>query len=773
MNNTYRTRIYALILPIIAFIMIPFQVYGQFSVSGQVTDASTGKELTGVHVYLPGLKKGTVTDTDGGYELSGLPKGTITIEFSYLGYQTASKDIQFGAGQDKTLNVQLKPTTYQANQLVVLGNRLQNQNDFPQPTDVLSQQAITMSSHSTLWKTLEQTPGIARISNGPGIERPVIRGLSSNRILILNQNMPYNYQKWDPESGLSLSGNGTEQVQVIKGPATLMYGQGALGGVVNLIGEHPAPVGQINGDYTLKAFSNTVGINNNLSLKGSNTGYFWGIRGGFDSNADYTAGNGEDIPNTRYNDAQLHGFAGITRSWGSTKITYQFHQHENGIVDLKDLGQQDSGEKKPREIEKPYHKLTDNSILSETHMALGDGWMNVNLSFQNNEQQEFDAAPADTAKDAGIDLVLNTFNYQAKYDKPLSGNMHLHVGLQGDLQHNESKGEEAFIPNADIFDLGGFGLLTYQQSSLKLQAGIRYDIRSLKTKPPEEGGTGQTRTVPDEIDRNFNNFSWSAGATYNILPFWNIKTNIGAAFRAPNLAELTADGLLKEANRYEIGDNNLSPERNVEWDLGTNINTEDVTFSVSAYYNWVSNYIYQELQPTYYVEPQPNGQSNVYNIVKFRQHNAELWGGETQLSIHPQQLSWFHFTTAFSMVVGQLTDNAKKPLPMIPAHRWKNTLRLTSQNMGSLKNSYVEVGLDTYLKQDRISTLELATPGYTLTHAGLGASVPWGKQLVDINLAVHNLFDITYYNHLSWLKYDGIYNMGRNISLTVHIPFGL
>lgn len=757
-------------------------LHAQHTVQGTVTNAETGQPLPNVNVYIYELNKGTVTDENGHFQLQNLPGGPFTITFSFIGFKKVNRTIDFKSDADTNLSISLERTILQGEELLITGSRVYAASALPLGTSVVTNEDIVNEGDPSLWETVQKKPGASIQTNGPGIERPVIRGLATDRIEIVNRGSEYHYQTWDPESGLSMNGNGIEQVEIIRGPESLQYGSGAMGGVISLAQDQPAPVGKTVGLYQGGVFSNTAGINNKIALKQAREGAFWGFSGSFDTHADYEPGSGEseteeserEAPNSRYNNLQLQANGGLTRSWGTTRLSYEYLQHKNGIIEMEEGIEGAEEEAEGRSIHRPYHNLENHSLVSVTNWYQGATNANLTLGLQSNQQQEFEGE-GEGEEEAAMDLTLNAVNYNLNVNHALGSSVTLNAGIDGDVQHNESKGEETFVPNADILNAGLFAILQWKTApEFTLRGGARFDYSKVKTSPPEEeGGNAEEERlfdIPEETDRNFNSASGSLGLIYHPAPQWEIKTNAAVGFRTPNIAELTADGLLREVRQYQVGDNDLSAEHNLEGDIGIAYTGANVSVDVNTFYNYINNFIYQQQQGEVEVET-PDG-PETYDVYYYRQAAARLWGGETGLTIHPQTMPWLQLASSFELVIGEFADQDGY-LPLMSAPHWTNSLMLSRPAIGPFQNTRLELSLSQYFRQSRNAAFEEETPGYLLTDVSLGAELPLHSNQVHFSLAVHNLFDVRYTSHLSLLKREGIPNMGRNISFIARIPFNL
>jgi len=758
----------------------------QYQIHGRVVDQEADAPLSGVHVFLPRLHRGTVTDSTGGFLLAGLGSGIWTVEFSRVGYEKRVGTFATGTTEEPALVVALTPKTVLAGEALILADDPRHTADVPQYALSIDQSDRLESGRMSLWEHLDELPGIARSTNGPGIERPFIRGLSAGRILLMTQGLPYAYQTWDPEAGLATNGNGTEQIDVIQGPATLRYGPGAMGGVIHLAPEYPAPQGGVVGSYTGGLFSNTEGLYSELALKQTKDRWFWGARGSFDSHADYKAerdGEGanqaldknekEDeeegrVPNSRYD--HLHGqvFGGTSRDWGSSRLTYQFLRHRNGIVEAEEEeGREEEGE---REIVPPYHSLMDHIMTSDTEIQAGKGWVHAIVGFQLNEQAEYEPAgetDREQKGEAAMELKLTTVHARVDYSTPLNNGWSLTTGVQGAVQESESEGEEPFVPSSEKKQLGIFGLARWERGAVLVEGGVRYDVQSLETSPakleagaePLPEGEGPT----SEIEREFGLVSGSLGGTYRVGDGRYVKVNLGVGNRAPDVAELTANGLLREVRRYLVGDEELDPEYNVEGDVTLGWEFEAASISVGGFVNRIGNYTYLF---TF-------GETEVwFPVYLYRQADATFKGGHAEVVIHPNAAKGFRIFSRVDVVLARLDQGGGIDAPMIPAPQLSNGIEVRRSDVGAFSSLTFRAELDMFLKQDRVAPWESPSEGYSLVNASVNAYIPWGGRAVTVGLHGLNLLNKAYVSHLSLLKEDGIPDIGRSVNLTVSVPFG-
>ncbi|MGI9544741.1 MAG: TonB-dependent receptor plug domain-containing protein, partial [Cyclobacteriaceae bacterium] len=587
---------------------------------------------------------------------------------------------------------------------------------------------------------------------GVNIGKPVIRGLSYNRVLVYTQGIRLENQQWGDEHGLGLMEMGIDKVEIIKGPSSMLYGSDAMGGVLHLIEERPAAPEKIQGDYNLKLFSNTQGYNTNLGFKGASNKLRYGIRAGLQSHADYKMGNGNRVTNSRFSDAGVKANLGLNYNWMITNFNYQFIGSEVGIPEEVAL------QSTSRKEMSPYQALDSHLFSNQTSFFINNSRLKANLGYSRNQRKEFEEdAPPENGP--ALDMQLSTFSYDIKWYLPSNEKSTFILGIQGLSQQNSNSGEEVLIPDAEVNDFGGLVLGKYSLSDFSIQTGLRFDRRHIQTN--QIGELGEQGFVPS-IDRNFTSLNGALGATYQHKEEWLLRANFATGFRAPNLAELASNGPHEGTNRYEICNPDLQNERNYEVDLGAEWQTKHISFVLTGFYNYISDYIF--LTPTNsFIEGE-----QVYNFI---QDDANLKGFESALHIHPHPLDWLHFESGFSLVNAQRTDGEE--LPLIPAYKLNNVIRAEFNHWENVSNAFFQVSIKTAFRQSRISEFETITPGYTLVNIGIGSQLKIGNQIADWNLTINNLLDHNYYDHLSRLKVNGINNIGRNTSLGLKVPFGI
>ncbi len=723
------------------FIGLSAVVAAQNSITGIVVDVKN-QPLKNVSVYAPELHKGTTTDENGKYKLNQIPTGTIKLTFVLVGYATQNNTLTIKESEN-ILNVIMEEKIFQMDEVIVSTafNKLQSQNVMK--VEHASMRSLQENGSATLIEGIATMPGVSQISTGTSIGKPVIRGLSGNRVLVYSQGVRIENQQFGEEHGLGLNDSGIESVEVIKGPASLLYGSDALGGVLYFNPEKFANARTSSTNFSQRVFSNTIGSATNLGFKTSTENWKFLGRGSYTTHSDYRIPEGKRVTNTRFNETDFKTGIGYSDGKFSTVFRYNYNSLDIGIPES---GVSDQTSSKKTDFPKQgieSHLLSLNSIF-----FLENSKLDVNLGFIENDRKEFE-----DSENASLYMILKTFNYDVKYHLPSIGKLESIVGVQGMIQNNANYGSEYLIPDATTSDIGVFGTFNYQWNSTVLQTGLRYDTRNITTQ--NYGALGEEGSFT-AITKNYESFNASAGVKTNIGEQLTFRLNLASGFRAPNLAELTSNGVHEGSNRYEVGNPNLKTEQNLQTDINLEYNDSHFEFFVNGFYNKINNYIYSS----------PTGDIRDDNVVfDYVQNNAYLYGGEIGLHFHPHPLDWLHINSSFESVTGKKENGDY--LPFIPANNWNNAIRVDFKQAKWLSDGYASFDVSHTFDQRNVSGFETQTNDYTLLGIGLGGKITIGKTKFDVNLNGNNLLDKKYIAHLSRLKTDGIPNIGRNVVVGV------
>lgn len=728
-------------------------LYAQNTINGVVKDATNQDNLAFVNIYFPDLEKGVATDENGQFTIDNLPSGSYNILFSIIGYQT--KSLKLTIPSTDKIEIKLEPSAIEMQSIIISTPFHKLQRDNVMKVEQKSIKDLKTKGAITLADGITNIAGVESVTTGMSIGKPVIRGLSSNRVLVYTQGVRLENQQFGGEHGLGINDAGIESVEVIKGPASLLYGSDALGGVLYLNPERFAENGKSAGDFSGNYFSNTQGFNTNAGFKTSNNNWKLLFRGSLAEHADY---NTEDyrVTNTRFREQDFKAGVGYQVSKFKTEFRYNVNHSKLGIPE--EIGEQ-STNKTPL---LPYQDITNHVFSNKSTLFFNDSRLDINLGYIYNDRKEFEEEHDhdheededddhaeeeheeeehhdDEILEAALHMKLKTANYDVKYSLPQLGRFETIVGVQGMQQTNANYGEEQLIPDATTNDFGVLGTSHIHFEKSDIQIGARFDTRTID--------------VLNGLNKNFNSFNGAFGVKTDIAKNITARINLATGFRAPNLSELTSEGSHEGTNRYEIGNENLKSEQNFQTDLSFEFQNEHLELFANGFYNKINNYIF--LSPDgNFVNDDP--------VFLYLQDDAYLYGGEFGLHLHPHPIDWLHFESSFEMVTGK--QDSDTYLPLIPANTITNMVRVEFEK-NWFEDGYAFIKLLTAFDQNNVSTFETNTDGYSLLSAGFGGVFTVFNNELQITISGNNLTNKAYINHLSRLKSDGIFNMGRNINL--------
>ena len=714
----------------------------QNKVVGTIKDKQN-RNVSGVTINIPELHKETISDENGTYSFVNLPNGSFRIVFSFIRFATQSKEITINQKELK-LDIVLEETLHQMDEVIISTafNKLQSQNVMK--VEHQSMKSLSQKGTSTLIEGLATIPGVSQVSTGTSIGKPVIRGLSGNRVLVYSQGVRMENQQFGEEHGLGLNDSGIESVEVIKGPASLLYGSDAIGGVLYFNPEKFASPNAVDANFSQKLFSNTNGSNSSMGVKASSDNFKFLARGSYNTHADYKVPEGDRVTNTRYTETDFKTALGYSNSKFTSTLRYNFNKLDLGIPENGYANQTST-----KITTFPKQAVFANILSFNNTIFFKKSKLDADLGYISNDRSEFENSTI-----ANLHMKLNTLNYNVKYYLPKFGKFESIIGTQGMHQTNINSGDEYLIPDATTNDFGIFGTANYEWDKNVIQAGIRFDNRAVTTT---EHGIPGTQGYFQAIDKKFQSFNSSLGFKTDLKKNLILRLNVASGFRAPNLAELTSNGVHEGSNRYEIGNINLQNEQNFQTDFNVEYRNPHFELFVNGFYNHINNYIFIA----------PNGNViNGFNAYDYTQANANLYGGEAGIHFHPHPLDWLHITSSFESVTGKKQNGDY--LPLIPANKWNNSIKTEVKSTKYLKDSFAVLNIEYTLPQNNPGQFETKSDDYTLINLGLGSKVTLGKTAFEVNLNGNNLLNKTYISHLSRLKPDGIPNIGRNIILGVN-----
>ena len=771
----------------------PLILKGSFS--GKVTDAKTGKPVADATVYITDIKSGTASDANGNFTFKNIPEGNHLVEISHVGYTSIVENISIGSDTKK--DFALAENIVENNAVVVTGVTGATQlKKVPFAVSVMRSKDLFQTTSTNIIEAITKNAGVATLASGPAISKPVIRGLGYNRVLTINDGVRQEGQQWGDEHGIEVDEASVNKIELLKGPASIIYGSDAMAGVVNIITNVPVPANTVKANISSNYQSNNRLRSLNANIGGNKNGFNWNLYSSNKAAADYKNKYDGFVYNSKFKENNLGGYAGYNGNWGFSHLLFSNFDLKAGLVE----GERDStgrfikpvaggGEAAATDTDFkstlpqiPQQRIRHFKIATDNSIKTGNGRITFNIGFQHNQREEFGNIDAPEERELYFDL--KTVTYTGQYHFAEKNGWKTSVGINGMQQSNTNKGEEQLIPDYSLFDLGTY---IYSQKTMKkttLSGGLRYDSRTVDANDLMEGNG--VKSIG--FKKSFSNISGSAGVAIQATEKLNLKLNVARGFRAPSIPELASNGAHEGTNRYEYGDNNLKSETSLQFDAGLDYSTEHISLGLSSYYNRFSNFIfYSKLEAAGGGDSLVDVNGDLIPAFKFNQRKAALAGFEMNFDIHPHPLDWLHIENTFSYVNGTFAKaiEGSKNIPFIPAPKLVTEVRGNFNHLSkAVHDLYVKVELDNTFAQNNIFSAystETTTKGYSLLNVGAGADFVNRKKqpVLNISFSVINLTDAAYQNHLSRLKYaaenlatgrNGVFNMGRNFSIKVNVP---
>jgi iron complex outermembrane receptor protein len=657
------------------------------------------------------------------------------------------------------------------------------------PMSIVSPKVLQATASTNIIDAIAHQPGVSQLTTGGSISKPIIRGLGYNRVVVMSEGVRQEGQQWGDEHGVEVDGNSVNSIEILKGPASLMYGSDAMAGVVILHQQPTLAEGEMKANVSSEYQTNNGLFGYHLQVAGNKKGFVWDA--GWSQKMAHAYKNKYDgyVPGSQFREQAGRLMLGVNKAWGHSRLTGTFYHLTPSIIEGErdpETGELVNSSVPPTSYSKslPFQQVKHYKLVWDNSLNISSGYLKAIIGYQQNRRQEYE----ESADDYSLYFKLHTLTYDLRYISNEWNGWKLSTGIGGMYQKLGNEGEEYLIPDYRLFDFGLYATATKTLSDRwTLNGGVRYDHRYLHGYELMEDG--EQRFM--DFSRHFNGVTGSIGAVFNVNDNLNVKLNVARGFRTPNMSELASNGVHEGSIRYELGNQQLKAEYSLQADLGVDFTSRYVSAQLALFANRIDNYIFTHRL----AEEIEEG----YLTYAYTQGDARLLGFEVGVDFHP--VHSVHFSNTFSYVDAQLmhADADTKYLPFTPAPKWSSELKwelshhshptvghhhtTDTAHRSLLNNLYVAVGLDCYLKQTHIyraDATETETPGYALLSLSAGSDIQVkGKKIVELYVTADNLLDTAYQNHLSRLKYAdenkvterrGVYNMGRNITFKVVIP---
>ncbi len=803
-------------LRFLLLLLIPGLASAQAILSGQITDKTNRSPLVGVTVYLPNLQKGGLADTLGRYRVPDVPAGLHKVEVRLLGYKTQTRTIRLLNGET-TADFVLAPDAAQLQEVVVTGLTTGSTvKDSPVPIMTYNKIQWLQTSSTNLVDAVQKLPGMSQITTGVGLSKPVIRGLGFNRVITVNDGVRQEDNQWGEEHALQIDEYSIDRYEIIKGSGSLLYGSDGLGGVMSLISARPPEAGVLRGQLLTNYQSNNGLIGVSGMVEGTSQGGVFGrLRISSKNAGNYRNRYDGRVYGSAYREFDINTTVGLNRKWGYSQVYLSnWHQNINVVTGERDRtgrfqelvrvsadseGLQPVSDEILRSraiIPANYQSLNNFKTSWNTFAKIGSGNLSAIISYTQNRRQEF--ASTLTPGQPDLYFFLQNVFYDLKYYFGGRNGWDFTIGGNGLRQFNQNLGLAILYPGYRSWDNGVFVFGQKKTDRLTVNGGLRMDVRKMRINQlyADSSGTfSERRTAESQVrfaglNKTYSNPTASFGATYSVSDRWTVKVNLGRGFRAPSTPELSANGEHAGTFRYEIGSPNLLSETSWQTDLGVSYEAPGVSMIVSLFRNQINNYTYSEKVLDRFGRDSIVNPARPILTYRYTQGNAVLYGAEAQLTLNPQSARWFNFSTSYSLVRSRnlsATNDSARYLPFLPPPRLISQVKFTKAEAGNRwRNLYALLEMEHNWRQNQALLAygtETETPAYTLINLGAGCDVVSGtsQTLFSLYLTVQNVFDIAYQSHQNRLKYFGVneatgrlgvFNMGRNVSVKLVVPFG-
>lgn len=807
-------------------LMHSINCFGQlFQLSGYIKHGETPVPYAGI--FFDKTSIASVSNADGFYVLKNIPEGEYKLIVTCLGFKKTEQKIV--VTDSETLDITLVQDEKKLQEVVITGvSKATRIKENPLAVSSIGLKSIEQSSENNIMDIIQKkSSGVSMLKSGPNISKPFIRGLGYNRVLTLYDGIRQEGQQWGDEHGIEIDAYGMQNIEVIKGPASLMYGSDAVAGVVSFIPQVPdTSIKKLHGKIV-----NEYQHNNNLTGTGAylfqNTKRMsFGLSGSHRLAKNYRNKVDGRVYNTGFQEINLSGklMIYLKKSLLNLNVTvydnvqgipdgsrdsltrqFTFQQFEGTMDDIKNRPIVSNSKLSGYKHADLHQQIKHYRLYAKQSIDIKKSKLSYLLALQHNIRKEI-THPTDLNQ-AGLFVNLSTANYHFMYQLPETKNSVTAIGFNGMLQRNLNKDATDFpIPNYNLYDAGVFFHHSYKFKKLCFSGGLRYDFRKamiqdLYTSLNKETGfieeTDGTLTPESyhqykAFERNFDGLSGSAGLSYILNEIWNLKINFSRGYRAPGVTELSSNGLDPGARIVYLGNKNFEPEFSNQQDLGVFVAYENFEANLSVFNNFMQNYIYLAQLADANNNPITDAQGN--KTFQYQQSKAQLYGFETGISLHPLNWKGFEWSHHFQMLYGinkQKLFEGKgiygAYLPFIPPANYSTQCsKKIYLNSGKISFLSPKLEFEYHAAQSRFMALygtETYTASYYLINTSFHIEFKESrKNQWSLYCFLNNITNTIYQSNMSRLKYfeyykdtrpntNGIYNMGRNIGAKLIFKF--
>ncbi|SDG86314.1 TonB-dependent receptor [Psychroflexus sediminis] len=762
-----------------------------FSISGQIIDIHDNTPLQGAVISIGGTNTVSYSNENGYYEFNDLCKGELTLKVTHPYCKTEAKTIRLK--EDRKINFRLEHHLEELNEVLLKG-KLYNTNLNSSISNQIKTEELERFSSTSLGEALESISGVSTLNTGSSIVKPIIQGLHSSRVLIINDNVRLHDQQWGEDHAPNVDINSAANVMVIKGASALKYGGDAIAGVI-VVEPRKAPIKDtLMGKTILTGASNGRGGTLSSSLIKSNlSGFNYRIQGSLKRLGDLKAPDYQ-LTNTGQRENNLSLGLGLNKIDYGIDFSYKLTNSEIGILRAAHIGNardlvNSINRQEPFYIEdfsysidNPKQEVTHQIFKLNTFKKLKNiGEASLQYSFQNNDRLEFDVRRGGRSNIAAMDMNLKTHTLLAQLEWTQIRDFNTEFGIELNAQTNfsdPSTGVKRLIPDYDMYSAGIFATSIFElNENWKIDAGIRYDFSKINAdkfyalsrwrnlnynqlypqfEVEEFGNQILTNPIFD-----YHNISGTVGATHIFENDWKLISNLSSASRAPNPSELFSEGLHHSLATIELGDLRLGSEQSLKVGIELQGEIDNFGFSLQPYYNYIDDFIILEPEG---IETTIRGSFPVY---AYRQTDARLFGIDVSASYTYRNFDWL---SNFAYVNGTDIDRDTALINMPPLNL-SNTL---TYRKAEWNNFYLSVNSkfvaeqhlfpDNNFTTDIVNTttgnfeevlVDISTPpeAYHLLNFRSGVQFDLNSNKLSIDIIINNVLNTSYRDYLNRLRF--------------------
>ena len=719
------------------------------SLSGVVTDRA-GHPIAGAVVVVSELHRVALTGPDGRFVVPDVPAGRYFVIARRIGYSPAAHQVTTGAA---ALKIALEPATLFVEPVTVTATREPAAElASPLPGAALSEEGLRREATVSLAHALEALPGIRTLSTGGQIGKPVIRGLAGARVLVLDDGSRLEDYSWSDEDGPSIDARLAQRIEVIRGPASVLYGSDAIGGVVNVIPEElPDASGGAGGTSPLRSTFDVYGATNNAEvgaagrLEGASGPWAWRAAAiGRHAGSLHTPAG--ELDNTGF--SALNGAAtlGLRGARGNTRLRYTHYGGEFKLLEAEGppAGTTEAG---------PERKLSDDRVQLAGDYVFGGLRLETKAQWQRHSLIEVSdtgvAAGGAPLEGTAFDLLLNTATLDVLAHRVAGTRLRGTLGLSGLYQSNDSRGPTPLVPDARIRAAAAFAFAQATPGRWSLLAGARVDRRRLTAD------SNATLALSSQA-RDYTAVSGDAGVVYRPVPALSVAANVGRAWRAPTLFELFANGAHPGEARYEIGRPDLVAEVGTNVDVSVRWQGRRLHAEAAGYRNAIARYVF--ITPT-------NEFRDSLRVYRYEQADALLTGAEVTMDAEVR--APLALRARFDAVRGT-NRSTGEPLPLVPPARAALGAELRMASLRWADRALIAAEVEVVTRQTRLNPLDVPTAGYALLNVEAGIDRPLFGRAGRIDLSVRNATNVAYKSFLSRYKEFAL-DPGRSVIVRVSV----